>query len=230
MNTHRWGPLFWNFLHGVPLAYTLSNETLSLEKQEKLRRFSFLLSKMLPCRKCRRHFLQHWNKGLAEFDASTILSWFFWWHSLHNKVNIMMKRPVFEDKVYLLKQWLARRTRLKQWFWYIEGVWECLFILTLNYDNNPDQEAYVEFLSLLFFDLFITERSRMLMEKDDRKTVEAEMMSLHSSDEWFRWIYEKYRLWKGFDRFCNIVKKGVSKYCPTEEELAKSILLRYGAH
>lgn len=93
-----WGPSAWNFIHFLTISYPdkPSNEDINNHTN-----FIKILAKILPCNICKIHF----SKNIDNINFKKILSSkdsymnFMW--DIHNKVNIINKRPTIKFNDFL---------------------------------------------------------------------------------------------------------------------------------
>lgn len=85
-----WGPSAWKFLH--TLTYSYPDEPSLLEQQHAENLFQSL-SFLLPCEKCREHYVREiTNNPPNTTSKATLASWLV---DIHNRVNIRLGKPIF---------------------------------------------------------------------------------------------------------------------------------------
>ena len=85
-----WGPSAWKFLHTVTFAYP---EEPSLLEQQHADNLFQSLSVLLPCEKCREHYiLEIRNNPPNTTSRATLSSWLV---DIHNNVNQRLGKSVF---------------------------------------------------------------------------------------------------------------------------------------
>ena len=89
-----WGPVIWHALHYITLGYP-DNPT--SEQKEKYKQFFTLLSDVLPCSICAKHFEENLvtmpldNKTLENKEA--LIKWLI---DFHNIVNEQKNKPIIK--------------------------------------------------------------------------------------------------------------------------------------
>ena len=85
MDPDVWGPHGWYFLHSITLAYP-DNPTDDDKTYHK--NFFESLKNILPCEKCRNHYIQNLNIYPIDNHLENKESLFKWLVDVHNRVNI----------------------------------------------------------------------------------------------------------------------------------------------
>lgn len=88
MDINEWGPAAWKFLHSATFAVDLYP---SHDMQTKLRNFFQTLPYMLPCKICRKHFLEYAEQHPVDTSSRENLT--RWLVDLHNNVNTINNKP-----------------------------------------------------------------------------------------------------------------------------------------
>ena len=89
-----WGPVIWHALHYITLGYP---DNPSDEQKEKYKQFFTLLSDVLPCSICAKHFEENLvtmpldNKTLE--NKETLIKWLI---DVHNIVNEQKNKPIIK--------------------------------------------------------------------------------------------------------------------------------------
>lgn len=98
MSVESWGPSAWVFLHACSFSYP---EDPSQADREGM--FSLLssLTTVLPCKKCRKHYLNYFSRTVGTHGASSVVlqsrdSVSKWVVDLHNAVNVRLNKPVWQ--------------------------------------------------------------------------------------------------------------------------------------
>ena len=91
-----WGPSGWNFLHAMSFAYSVSPSL-----SERMRMFAFLHSfaQILPCMRCRVHFIKLLNTHLPNVSSEHIEnreSLVRFLVDAHNMVNIRLNKKTMD--------------------------------------------------------------------------------------------------------------------------------------
>jgi hypothetical protein len=97
MNTTKWGPHGWKFLHSIAFNYP---EHPTLDQREQYRIFFHACGWVLPCRYCRESYQGFIRElPIEEFlDSQNSLA--YWLYLIHNKVNHKLRtqgHPVTND-------------------------------------------------------------------------------------------------------------------------------------
>jgi hypothetical protein len=85
MNPKIWGPHAWIFLHSITFNYPINPSN-----TEKKQYYNFFISlkNILPCDKCRLHYIQNLNKyPLTNNILSSKENLIKWLIKIHNEVN-----------------------------------------------------------------------------------------------------------------------------------------------
>ncbi len=96
-----WGNRQWYWYHLV--SYT-SPDTLNIQSKKNYTEFIYLMTKLLPCKKCYEHFKLYLKETPIDFTTKeTMIEWFV---KAHNYVNKRLEKPILtvEDanKIYLI--------------------------------------------------------------------------------------------------------------------------------
>lgn len=96
VSTEVWGPKAWGVLHAIGFSYPT---TPTFVEKESAYRLLLSLGHLLPCKKCRRHYLDQFNgpSGISSSDSRHLESGdslSHWLVDLHNEVNIRLGKPV----------------------------------------------------------------------------------------------------------------------------------------
>lgn len=136
MDSNIWGPSAWIFLHTVTLNYP-DNPTLN--DKENYRIFFNELKNVLPCDKCKKHYLQNILETPIQLDSKKDLV--KWLIEIHNKVNDLNNKPILTyDQV--MEEYLNLYSKKTSYNKYILFVIIIIFFLLLLYaspkkNNSP---------------------------------------------------------------------------------------------
>ena len=96
MDPKVWGPHAWLFIHSVALQYP---DKPTANEKIKFGDFFNSLKYVLPCRKCRLHYTQHYKKSPPDLrDKKSLVQWSV---DLHNNVNASNNKPEIDMKDFL---------------------------------------------------------------------------------------------------------------------------------
>jgi len=99
MQTNKWGPSAWNFLHSITFDYPLEPND---EDRKHYIKFFKNMKNVLPCSLCRKSFSffirKFTIKNYVE-DREGIVYWLF---ILHNLINLKLGHPIFNLKDCIL--------------------------------------------------------------------------------------------------------------------------------
>jgi hypothetical protein len=84
LSVNVWGPHAWSFLHACTFAY---DEQPSRTQQAAATQFFNNVGRMLPCKKCGKHYNEHLARDPVENHVSSKKSLTRWLVDLHNSVN-----------------------------------------------------------------------------------------------------------------------------------------------
>lgn len=100
MNNNIWGPSAWLFLHSVTFQYP--DEPTMMDK-ENYKQFFNSLQNILPCPKCREHYIKNIQDFPIQLNSRDEL--IQWMITIHNGVNKSNNKDIisYEDvkKIYL---------------------------------------------------------------------------------------------------------------------------------
>jgi hypothetical protein len=111
-----WGPSTWKTLHSIAWSYAENENSPTEEEKKDIIDFFMILSKLLPCPSCRKHFSDYMLRH--PIDASSRSALVRWLYDLHSDVNIRTKKtaptPTFEEHRRDYAQWgPSEMTRFK---------------------------------------------------------------------------------------------------------------------
>lgn len=87
ISPEKWGPYFWQAMHYLTVAYP-DNPTEN--DKNNVRNFFESVKNILPCERCRSHFLMHLKKyPLSDNVLMSKYNLVNWLLNIHNEVNIM---------------------------------------------------------------------------------------------------------------------------------------------
>ena len=98
MEPNIWGPHAWLFLHTITLNFP-DNPT--KEEKEKYKQFFILLSDVLPCDKCKKHYLENIKNFPINVDSKESLT--KWLFTIHNEINIINNKNQFNYTDFINK-------------------------------------------------------------------------------------------------------------------------------
>ncbi len=101
-----WGPIFWDTMHIVSLAYPVQPT-----EAEKVgaRAFFESLAVVLPCPICRVHYAEKIKETPINVDSKGELIYWVW--DIHNQVNVLLKKPTVTLEQFLERMRTLSRTR-----------------------------------------------------------------------------------------------------------------------
>ena len=124
MDPEKWGYHGWNFIHNIALGY---DETFSYQKKQNYINFFDVISDVIPCEKCSKHYKEYISKNRPNIKNKDSL--FKWTVDIHNKVNERInKKQITLDEAY--------------------NIWKNTNIIEKK-ELTPDNKLY--YLSLIFF-------------------------------------------------------------------------------
>lgn len=107
MNPEKWGYHGWHFIHNIALGY---DETFSYQKKKNYIIFFDVISDVIPCEKCSKHYKEYILKNPPNIKNKDSL--FKWTVDIHNNVNkILNKDQISYDKAYNI--WLDEKINTK---------------------------------------------------------------------------------------------------------------------
>lgn len=117
INPALWGKPGWEFMHWITLAYP-NNPT--EEEKNEMKMYFTSVGPVLPCFTCKKHFKQHLQKfPLDDYVLSCHRNLVEWLMNIHNKVNIMHGKKVY-DLDMLYEEYLGTGRKSYEWlFWLV---------------------------------------------------------------------------------------------------------------
>jgi len=107
MDPEKWGYHGWNFIHNIALGY---DETFSYQKKQNYINFFDVISDVIPCEKCSKHYKEYISKNRPNIKNKDSL--FKWTVDIHNNVNkILNKDQISYNKAYNI--WLDEKINTK---------------------------------------------------------------------------------------------------------------------
>lgn len=94
MNINVWGPGLWELIHTVAFNYNKSKIPENVKKVKYINLFTSL-GNLIPCNKCKLHYISFLKKNPIQNYASSYSGIIKWTNNLHNNVNIKLKKKVF---------------------------------------------------------------------------------------------------------------------------------------
>lgn len=86
-----WGPALWRAIHLIALGYP-SRPT--LEQQQSYLQFFTLIGSVIPCSRCRRHYMEHLATEPVSGYLKSQEDLFAWTVLIHNLVNVELGKPL----------------------------------------------------------------------------------------------------------------------------------------
>jgi hypothetical protein len=91
-----WGPIFWDAMHIVSLAYPV--QPTDAEKAGA-KAFFESLTTVIPCPICREHYAAKIKESPIALESKGELIYWVW--DIHNQVNVMLKKPTVTIEQFL---------------------------------------------------------------------------------------------------------------------------------
>ncbi len=101
-----WGPIFWDTMHIVSLAYPVQPTDAD---KAGARAFFESLAVVLPCPICRVHYAEKIKESPINVDSKGELIYWVW--DIHNQVNVLLKKPTVTLEQFLERMRTLSRTR-----------------------------------------------------------------------------------------------------------------------
>ena len=106
MTTDYWGPLCWKMLHSISYSSKKKNDIQT--QKEYYNFFSSTLTKIIPCDKCKQHWIESIKKTnfrpMYCREKNSMINWLIYCHNLvnirHNKRKFTRKEV---DNIYIGK-------------------------------------------------------------------------------------------------------------------------------
>lgn len=105
-----WGPIFWNAMHIVSLAYP-ANPT--EDEKAGTRAFFESLTTVIPCPMCRTHYKEKITTSPPALGSKGELIVWVW--EIHNEVNKMLKKPEMSMEAFLESMKHLSKERTVDW-------------------------------------------------------------------------------------------------------------------
>ncbi len=105
-----WGPIFWNAMHIVSLAYPA---TPTEEDKAGTRAFFESLTTVIPCPICRTHYKEKITASPPAVNSKGELIVWVW--EIHNEVNKMLKKPEMSMDDFLERMKYLKNERSVNW-------------------------------------------------------------------------------------------------------------------
>lgn len=183
MNPNIWGPLAWNLFSDLCYHYDSlqnPNESIKTDVRRVFEYFRFLL----PCKHCRVSYTNYYSiLPILPFIETQNMSAWLW--SLHELVNNKLdKKDRLDYPVYIRRMNAWTRIGSPQ------QVWDLLFILAMNYDDesNTFEEKRNFTLKLLLV------LPNVLPYKELRRVLRTKKITsknLESKNSFLKWLYRK---------------------------------------
>lgn len=92
MRPEIWGPHVWHLLHTITLDYPINPTD---NDKKNITNFVHALAYVLPCEKCRIHFIEHLNNNnLDDKTLSSKNNLIKWMIDIHNSVNKLNNKKI----------------------------------------------------------------------------------------------------------------------------------------
>ncbi len=91
-----WGPIFWNAMHIVSLAYPAQPTEAD---KAGARAFFESLATVIPCPVCREHYSEKIKASPIAVESKGELIYWVW--DIHNQVNTMLNKPTVSIEAFL---------------------------------------------------------------------------------------------------------------------------------
>ena len=96
MPPDAWGPIFWDAMHIVSLAYPAQPTEAD---KAGARAFFESLGTVLPCPVCREHYIEKMKTTPITLDSKGELIYWVW--DIHNQVNTLLGKPTVTIDAFL---------------------------------------------------------------------------------------------------------------------------------
>ena len=112
-----WGPYFWHIIHTISKNYPLKPNSIDKFKAKQLIN---LIAYVIPCLKCRQHYITNITKHKPNFDNP--YNFFKWTVKIHNLVNKSTKKQIINlNTAYNLTSIHLDNITIKKLFSYLLG-------------------------------------------------------------------------------------------------------------
>ncbi len=91
-----WGPIFWDAMHIVSLAYPVQPTEAD---KAGAKAFFESLTTVIPCPICREHYAAKIKESPIALESKGELIYWVW--DIHNQVNVMLKKPTVTIEQFL---------------------------------------------------------------------------------------------------------------------------------
>jgi hypothetical protein len=91
-----WGPIFWDAMHIVSLAYPVKPTDAD---KAGARAFFESLASVIPCPICREHYSAKLKESPIALDSKGELIYWVW--DIHNQVNTMLNKPTITIEQFM---------------------------------------------------------------------------------------------------------------------------------
>ena len=163
MNTSKWGPCIWKILHTLPWLHP---PNISLEQRKRIAHFHALLYDVLPCIYCRRSYRYFYYEYPIWGELDHRITWAHWMFTLHNLVNNKLDKPVERDFRIAIDHCALNETE------FADAMWDFMFIIALNFPENPKEMADKVDSYRLFFNLMPEMLPNTALQQQLRECVE----------------------------------------------------------
>jgi hypothetical protein len=92
MQTSKWGPSGWKYLHSIAHNYNPN-----VHNKKDYKDFFRLVGKTLPCKYCRESFEKFSKELPIDNYLNSQENMAYWMYLIHNKVNNKFYSPFFKD-------------------------------------------------------------------------------------------------------------------------------------
>lgn len=140
-----WGPYFWHIIHTIAKNFPLQPNPMD---KFKARQLINLIAYIIPCIKCRQHYITNITKFKPNFDNPA--NFFKWTVKIHNLVNKSNKKPIINfNLAYKMNSNFLNNQKIKKLFAYL---------LTESNNLNISKQALTRFIDIItYFTRYKTE-------------------------------------------------------------------------
>ena len=129
MEAEVWGPPAWKFLHTITLNYP---EYPTIKDKENYKDFFYLLSEVIPCDRCKKHYKENITELPIRLESREELT--EWLFDIHNKVNVSNGKPLYKYEDFINKYSYMYDRQKKYVYLIILTIIIIVFLLFRLYD------------------------------------------------------------------------------------------------